>query len=298
VPDVILQKYGGIVENTIRYFNPFELLITSVVSGNIATPNGGNKVYLTSAGYLILGVDKPAPNTLPLDSFVKHSVIKSNTTVDITIVMSKILDIMNSGQSREIFHTTKIYTGNFFFSTRETENMPISVRSAEQRYYDKALVVAKAMELDPSLIKGITTISALCTPTNCTTMSGQNCPILKCRQKLVVPFVVDPDSNTYGKDLSFLNLSHRQFNDSHFKDYCFIKCDMRGSVFTNCQFDYCSFSGADLRGTVFRNCRFGNCPEFIETIKDKATRFINWGFTCNTRGNDQQIMNGFLSKSC
>ncbi len=259
-----ISTNGTIIENSINNYKLEEYILVSIATGKVLKPH---ELFLTKNGYL---VDKEYVGT-------KINAIKSN---DISNFLSeadpsKCESFKNiATQFIEKINQNYIETSykpvwdNFYGfgirSIKDNNNLAIRIRSAAVRYYETLEEFRTLVSNDPTLEIGLKKISDLVTDNIICQeefRTGKNI-IEDTREKLGIPFIQDPANNTYGKDLSMLDLSGKMFRYKNFKDYCFVGTNLKGALFMDCEFFCSSFVGANLKGAQFIYCTFNYLQEF------------------------------------
>lgn len=137
------------------------------------------------------------------------------------------------------------------------------------------------MDVDKYIVEAIKNLSSMVTNDNIQKkdiVSLRSCELTEFRKNMGIPFLVG--FNTFGKDLSLLNLSNKIFTDCTFKDYYFAGCNLSKTKFIRCRFTYCCFVGADMSGTEFNRCELIDILELYQTKANQKIKMINVVSNC------------------
>jgi U-box domain len=275
VPQWILDKFGGIVNNNLRHLTPMEILLSCSITGNIIT----DTVYLTPSGYMVSWSSQALPNT---NSMIANTLlerlndVKPSQGIPVNLLGNRIRECLNWDQGIVVRNVPVVYT-YYYFPSDNNKDSPIPIRTPDHRIYERLVEIRKMILVDPSYVTAIAKLSTLATVDNIKMGCGQggNCPLTIQRRQLGIPFVIDQSSNIYGLDLSLLDLSGRTFTNISFKDYHFVGTNCKGTRFVKCGFMICPFIGANLEGAIFEECSFTESPAFLGATKDDKTDLIH-----------------------
>lgn len=272
VPDWVLEKFGGIIETNLRHLSPYELLLSDVVSGAVVR----HEIFLTPDGYTVSRASQALPST---NSSIGDTLlgrldrVKPHTSIPICRLLERIVEAI--GDVCFIYRTVPMVYCDIYFVSEKTPTPGIAIRSPAEHTHQRMKEIQALFTADPSYAIALAKLSALATVENVKMGCGRGmqCPLTTLRQDLNVPFLIDQSGNTYGLDLSFLDLSWKIFSDCEFKDYCFVGANLRRTTFRKCRFFYPSFVGADMRDITFDACDFNYCPEFLGITTNGNERF-------------------------
>jgi len=179
--------------------------------------------------------------------------------------------------SKNILRDTNMNYVNIYINGDINKPEALEVRSGEHRVYERVTRMVRLYNNDQNMRKGFDKISKLISKDGANIKRNYNRKgneLVEMRMALGLPFITDID-NTYGYDLSLLDISNKVIMDGEFKDYCFAGANLKNTEFINRKFFECSFTGSDMRNIKFKNCHFAYTREIIEAEVNDQSKFIN-----------------------
>lgn len=262
----------SIVDN-IRCYTLEDYLFTNPFTGT----SWDDSVYLTRKGYMLpKGINETKIIGYTSDSREEYIRTKqSSQATEITKIVNGFRDLLKPKNILEITPSFESYWYPRFVRKIPPIDIVLRTRSKEELVYERIVFMKQHIETHKHLSTALTKVADLVTNETMKKDYGtNNCLLKNARERMGLPFLIDQDSNTYGKDLSLLNLSNRTFTSLSLKDYSFSGCTFHNTKFINCEFMGCCFVGANLSRCTFSNCKFLSCRRFYKTIASPRTEFI------------------------
>jgi len=271
---------GTTVESNIDNYRLEEYLFVSIVTSKIMKPDD---MVISANGYIIdsefQGMKIDGYRCGSMEEFLSHADVRSCSSFKNMGI--RMIESLKPSYIETSYKPVWIWfypnLGKLKKVSTDDVTM-IKIRSAAVKYYESLQLFKLMIQDDPSLAQGLEKLSSMINNDTINRFKKDGPSIDELRESLGIPFIQDKQ-NTYGYDLSMLNLSNKEFTKKNFKDYCFVGADLRGAVFNGCDISCSSFVGADLRGTEFIACKFNYMREFsggpfYKTQINNHTKFI------------------------
>lgn len=262
------------VVNNIKCYTLEEYLFLNTFTGLSFIEN--ERLFLTKKGFIIpqsICNSKVSGYTFDsLEYYIHH--VASHDYTDITKIMQGFHDILHISISA-IIPTFEHYPLYALVRKLTPIESTLPVSSIEETVYHRVCLLKDHINehLEQAMDKLANMVTNETLNKNCD--SDEWCPVMKARDNMGIPYVVDQMSNMYGKDLSLLKLNNKLFHNVKMKDFIFSGCSFTNTRFVNCSFMECCFVGADLSDCRFENCKFTYCRKFYKIKKNHRTKFIN-----------------------